>query len=99
VTTTQPPVGKDTPSPPTPDKVDQREVRANRLQLGWWKAAMGQHMTMRLLDGTPLEGILIGYDRYTAALQEPDGSRVLVFKQAIATLRSATRQGEGRNGH
>jgi RNA chaperone Hfq len=43
---------------------------------------------IQLMDGTGLEGRIKNFDRF-AVIVEHDGSDVLIFKHAIATIRSA----------
>lgn len=81
--------GRNGPPRPTPKPQD--------VQHGWLRDHVGQLIGLRLLDGKVLRGKLGAFDTFTLSLQLEDGA-VLVFKQSIAYLMSATAAGlpEGR---
>ena len=62
----------------------------HRVQVAVLGALKNRRVTMRLLDGTEVCGVLRAVDTYTLALQA-DGSETvdLWFKQAVASVRAA----------
>ena len=63
--------------PPNIQDVFLNHVRRERLAV-----------TVRLMDGTDFEGRIKNFDRF-AVIVEHDGADHMIFKHAIATIRSA----------
>lgn len=62
------------------------------VQTRWFVANKGKPIEVTLTNGATMAGILSAVDQYSFTLRESDGRLTLLFKHAVAVLRSA---GEG----
>jgi sRNA-binding regulator protein Hfq len=55
------------------------------VQMDWLTRNAGKPITLRLMDGTRVSGILVGFDMYTTEIRVAGrGETVLINKHAIA---------------
>jgi host factor-I protein len=74
---TQPPEPKSSPVPPNIQDAFLNQARRDRVVVG-----------IRLMDGTDLEGRIKNFDRF-AIILDRDGTDQMIFKHAIAMIRTA----------
>lgn len=81
-------------TPTAPPKPAQRLYTAN-IQNDWYERNAAHPVSVRLMDGTNLVGMLAGYDTYTIALRVANREEpVLISKHAIAFC--VRREGDGK---
>jgi sRNA-binding regulator protein Hfq len=85
---TAPTGAPDTPVPAAPAaRAAKRPWPDARVQGAWYERNRDRPVRLRLLDGSELDGVLVGADTYTLALRLPDRAEpVLVNKHAVAVL-------------
>jgi sRNA-binding regulator protein Hfq len=95
---TAPTGAPDTPVPAAPAaRAAKRPWPDARVQGAWYERNRDRPVRLRLLDGSELDGVLVGADTYTLALRLPDRAEpVLVNKHAIAVLERLEAPLEGR---
>ena len=72
---------------PVAEKTTEPKPEAPRLQYGWLRQARGSQVSVRLIDGKVLGGMLLDADQYCLALTVAGKAEpVLIFKHAIAFL-------------
>lgn len=73
---TQPPESKSAPAPPNIQDAFLNQTRRDRVVV-----------SIRLMDGTDVEGRIKNFDRF-AIILDRDGTDQMIFKHAIATIRT-----------
>ncbi len=67
------------------EKKSEKKEKKKSLQDQVLSSLLGKPVTVFLISGTRLEGVLLDYDNFTLAMTAPKG-KSLVYKHAIATI-------------
>jgi len=67
------------------EKKKEKKEKKKSLQDQVLSSLLGKNVTVFLISGTRLEGILLDFDNFTLAMTAPKG-KSLVYKHAVATI-------------
>ncbi|WP_456342851.1 RNA chaperone Hfq [Thermovibrio sp.] len=66
-------------------KEEKKKEKKKSLQDQVLSSLLGKNVTVFLISGTRLEGVLLDFDNFTLAMTAPKG-KSLVYKHAVATI-------------
>ncbi|WP_457677915.1 RNA chaperone Hfq [Thermovibrio sp.] len=67
------------------EKREDKKEKKKSLQDQVLSSLLGKNVTVFLISGTRLEGVLLDFDNFTLAMTAPKG-KSLVYKHAVATI-------------
>jgi len=68
-----------------PEEKKEKKEKKKSLQDQVLSSLLGKNVTVFLISGTRLEGVLLDFDNFTLAMTAPKG-KSLVYKHAVATI-------------